>query len=439
MNRSITAGLLAGMFCILMALPAGMAFAQRELVDKVVAVVEDEPIFKSDLDQMVKQYMVQRGTGTLSDSQRAVMQKQALDELISNKLVLVQAKKLGIDVPFADVESNVDKALEENRRTLGGEKAFMKQLEAEGLTLEELKQLYREQIRNRMLIERVLARDIDRSKMQVTETELKRKYEEAKKDFPKRPAVVHLASILFSFQSSSKAQAEAKRTIESIRNSIETEGVDFAQAAKEFSEDPSKESGGDLGWLNLDDIQEQAFSDAARKLEVGDVSPPVMTAFGYHIIQLLERNDENGEVHLRHILVRVTPSDDDIEAVYRRAQEVREELGAGAPFDSMAIAHSDDSATASKGGDLGWLKVEDLPDFFRDVLKDMQPNDISPVLRESAGFRIVKLLDREREREYSFDEVKGELRKGLEQEKMNTIFENYINGLREQFYVDVRL
>lgn len=437
MSNTITRRTIFGALCLLLLIPAGTPFAQRALVEKVVAVVEDEPIFLSDLEQMVKQYMVQRGTGTVTDSQKMVLEQQALEELISNKLVLVQAKKLGLDIPFSDVESNVDRAIEENRRTLGSEEAFMNQLQSEGLTLEELKQLYREQIRNRMLIERVLARDINREKMQVTDAELVRKYEEKKADFPKRPEVVHLASILFSFQSSANAQTEAKRSIEAIRESI-AGGMDFAAAAKQFSEDPSAEAGGDLGFLNLDDIQDRSFADAAGLLEAGEISPPVRTAFGYHLIQLLEKNETTGEVHLRHILVRVTPGDDDIEMVFKRAQTVREDIRNGAPFDSMAVLYSDDGATAPSGGDLGWLKFGDLPDFFRDVLREMKPGDISQVLRESAGFRIVHLLDREPEREYRYDEVKGELKKLLEQEKMNTIFEEYINGLRDRFYVDVR-
>lgn len=437
MNNQNTCRLIFGALCLLLVIPCGAPRAQRILVEKVVAVVEDEPIFLSDLEQMVKQYMVQRGTGTITDSQKMVLETQALEELISNKLVLVQAKKLGLDIPFSDVETNVDRALEENRRNLGSEEAFIKQLQAEGLTLEELKKLYREQIRNRMLIERVLARDIDRNKMQVTETELMKKYEEKKADFPKRPEVVHLASILFSFQSSTAAQAEARRSIETIRESI-AGGMDFADAARRFSEDPSAEAGGDLGFLNLDDIQERAFAEAAAELEPGEISPPVQTSFGYHLIQLLEKDDSTGEMHLRHILVRVTPGDDDIEMIFERAQAVREELRSGAPFDSLAMLFSDDGATAPNGGDLGWLKFGDLPDFFRDVLREMNPGDISPVLRESAGFRIVHLLEREPEREYRYDEVQGELRKLLEQEKMNTIFEDYIEGLRKKFYVDIR-
>ncbi|MBI4720838.1 MAG: peptidylprolyl isomerase [Chitinivibrionia bacterium] len=414
---------------------AGPLCAQKALVEKVVAVVEDEPIFLSELDQMVKQYMMQRGTTAATDAQRRVFEDQALEELIGNKLVLVQAKKLGLDVPFSDVERRVDQALEENRKLLGSEEAFTKQLEAEGLTLDELKQLYREQIRNRMLVERVLAKDIDRDDMQVGEAELQKSYEEKKGDFPKRPEVVHLASILFSFQSSAAAQAEARRAVEDILDKI-LGGMDFAEAAKKYSQDPGAPNGGDLGFMNPDDVQEKSFAEAALKLRDGEISPPVQTSFGFHLIQRVEKNDDRNELHLRHILVRIVPSDKDIESVFQKSTMVRELIAAGAPFDSLAGAYSDDEASASEGGDLGWLKVEDLPDFFMDMLRDMKPGDTSPVQRESQGFRIIRLLDREAEREYTFDEVKGELKKLLEQEKMDAIFEQYIQGLRKKFLVE---
>jgi peptidyl-prolyl cis-trans isomerase SurA len=432
-KRRVAIGIvLCAVFCM-----AGGLHAQRTVVEKIVAVVEDEPIFLSDLDQMVKQYMLQQGTSSVTAPQKEVLEQQALDELISNKLVLVQAKKLGLDVPFSEVETKVDQALEENKKILGGQEAFDKQLATEGLTLEELKKLYREQIRNRMLVERVLARDIDRNEMQVGEDELKKSYEERKGDFPKRPEVVHLASILFSFQSSADAQEKAKRAIEDILDQI-LGGMDFGEAAKKYSQDPSAPNGGDMGFLNLNDIREQSFVDAVGKLKAGEISPPVRTAFGYHLIQLLEKNDATNEVHVRHILVKVVPGEKDIESTFQKAAMVRKLIADGAPFDSLAEVYSDDDATASKGGDLGWLKVGDLPDFFKDMLKDMKLGDTSPVQRESQGFRIVRLLGREPERDYTYDEAKGELKKLLEQEKMDTVFEKYIQGLKKKFFVEIR-
>ncbi|MEJ2721371.1 MAG: peptidylprolyl isomerase [bacterium] len=413
------------------------AFAQKVVVDEVVAVVEDDAIFRTDVDQAVKQVLIQRGMTNLPGDDGTDLRDDALQELINNKLVVAKAKRLGITVSFAEVQSAVDRAINENKRQLGGEEAFNRQLAAEGLTLESLKKLYREQIENRMLVDRVLAAEIDRSTLQITDADLRTAFEKRKSDFPDRPAVVHLQTIFLGLESSETARQNALDKIREVQKRIAA-GEDFGELAREFSDDPSAERGGSLGRLKLEDLGNEEFARAAEALEVGQVSDPVLTPFGYHLIQLTARDPETGEVELRHILVRVKPADEDIASVFERANEIHQRLEQGAPFDSMAVKFSTDETTASKGGDLGWLRLGDLPEFFQDVLHGLEPGQISQVLREPTGFRIVKLVEREESRPYKFDEVKDELEKMVEQEKLAETYDSYLKELRNEFYVDIR-
>jgi peptidyl-prolyl cis-trans isomerase SurA len=415
----------------------GGARAQGTLVDRVVAVVEDDGIFQSDVDQGVKQILFQRGASSISVAERNDLEKQVLDELIKNKLVLAKANRLGISVSFAEVEKAVDRAIEENKKVMGSEQAFTRQLEAEGLTLESLKKLYREQIHNRMLVERVIAREIDRSSVSVSEDELKKAYDERKSGLPQRPSVVHLATIFVGVESSVPAREKAKATIDEVYKRV-LAGEDFAKLAKEYSEDPSAEAGGNLGKLKLSDLGNRAFAEAAAKLAVGEVSEPVLTPFGYHVINVTAADTTKDEVEIRHILVRVKTESQDVEQVYQSAQDVHRQLDEGAPFDSMAVRYSTDAASASSGGDLGWLRVSDLPEFFQDVLRDMKAGDYSPVLREPSGFRIVKLLEREEARPYTFEEVREELSKALEEDKLEGLYDGYVTKLKDEFYVEER-
>jgi peptidyl-prolyl cis-trans isomerase SurA len=423
------------MMIVLSLLPG--AHAKKELVDKIVAVVDDEAIFKSKVDQMVSQYMLQQGGGDVSEVQRSIIEKRVLEDLVGNTLIVVQARRLGVDVSFSEVEENVEKAIEQNRKMIGGDEAFNMQLMREGLTMDELKKLYREQIKNRMLVERVLAREINRDQAQISETDLRSYYEEKKDGLPKRPGVVHLSTIFIKFKSSSRASVATKQKLEDILNQIKA-GAAFTEMAKIHSEDPSAERGGDLGFLNLDDISDPAFVAAAKKLSPGEISPPVLTGFGYHLIQNVEENAVRNEVHLRHILIVAKPGDEDIAEIFKEAKDIRTQIESGVPFDTLAVRHSDDEATASKGGDLGWLKVADLPEFFREVLGDLKIGEVSQVLRESTGFRIVKLFGREEEREYQFEEVRDDLRNLVEQERLNTMYDDYIKSLRDKYYVDIR-
>lgn len=171
---------------------------------------------------------------------------------------------------------------------------------------------------------------------------------------------------------------------------------------------------------------------------MGEVSQPVLTSYGYHLIRVTEKREATGEVHLWHILVRAQPSDKDIEEVFQSANKIYEDLRAGASFDSLATRYNTDPA-AGENGDLGWVRVGELPQFFQDVLVDLYPGDISQVLRESTGFRIVKVVARDAARPYEFAEIRDDLKRLYDQEKFGDTYDAYVAGLRKKFSVDIRI
>jgi peptidyl-prolyl cis-trans isomerase SurA len=409
--------------------------APRELVDRVVAVVEDQAIFESDVEMLISQFMFQQGRTSLTDEERKELYDRILQEMISDKLIIAQAGRLEINIPFSTVEERVNQAIEDNKRALGGEEVFEKQLEREGFTLAGLKKLYREQIRNRMLVEEVLRMEIDRGNIDISEDSLRQFYNENESQFPQRPAVVHLQTIFLGLNAAENVRVDAKARIDEIHRRA-VAGESFSELAKTYSEDPSAPLGGDLGFVKPEDLAEKAFAETVAKLGIGEISDPVLTQFGYHIIQVTEKNPETGEVRIRHILIRLSASDEDVQRVYKQATSIREQIERGKPFEELADEYSTDP-NASEGGDLGWLKVDDLPQFFQDVLAGMKKGEVSQVLRESSGFRIVKLLDREDPRPYAFDEIKPELRRLYEQQKLEGLYADYVKGLRSKFNVVV--
>jgi peptidyl-prolyl cis-trans isomerase SurA len=419
----------------LMAALAAPSPAERELIDKIVAVVEDEAIFESDVAMLIAQMMVQQGRSSLTDAERKEIYDRILQEMISEKLVIAQAARLDVEIPFSAVEERVTQAIDENRRALGGEEAFIRQLEREGFTLESLKQLYRNQIRNRMLVDEVVRMEVDRGEIDIADAELRQFYEEKKADLPQRPAVAHLKTIFIGFDSSDQVQADTRAKIDDIYRRAMA-GESFPDLAKSYSEDPSAPMGGDLGFVEPEDLADQNLAAAVAGLGLGEISEPIKTAHGYHIVQVTEKNPDTGEVRIRHILVRISAGDEDVQELYSQATSIREQLQQGASFGDMARKYSTDP-NANEGGDLGWLKIADLPEFFRDVLSGMQPGDISQVLRESSGFRIVKLVDRESPRPYEYEEVKAELRRMYEGEKLEDIYKEYVEELRGKFNVVV--
>lgn len=424
------------MLAIVLVLTATSAAAEKQLVDRIVAVVEDEAIFASDVEVLVRQYLLQQGRTSISASERAELEQKVLTDLINDKLVIAQAGRLNVDISFSEVEEQVNKAIAENMNLLGGEEAFQQQLEREGFTIDSLKKLYREQVRNRMLVERVLQMEMRNQRAEVGDDELRAFYEERKDQLPLRPEVVHLRTIFIGFETSDNARRSAEARIREAYSRLQA-GEAFEDLAAEYSDDPSGKNGGDLGFLRPEDLREPTFAAAATALEVGEVSEPVLTAYGYHLIRVAEKRPDTGEMRIGHILARINPSDEDIAEVYESATAIYRELLAGASFDSLAGRYNTDPTTDAFG-DLGWLKVADLPDFFRDVLAEMTPGDISQVLRESSGFRIVKLEAREGERPYEYAEIVGELRRLYQQEFMGNTYADYIAELRKKFTVDLK-
>ena len=409
---------------------------QGQIIDRIVAVVEDEAIFESDVDQAVRQYFFQKGQTSVTPAERDQMFDEALQNIINDKLVIAQAGRLGIDVPFSDVETQVNKAIDDNVKQLGGQDAFNNQLDAEGLTLDELKKLYRTQIRNRMLVERVLQKDMNKEHKNPTEEDLRQFYEQNKSRLPMRPEVAHLKTIFLGFDTSTGSTGVAKKKIEAIRARI-VAGEKFEDVAKAESDDPSAALGGDLGFVKPEDLREPAFARAAASLKVGELSEPVLTVYGYHLIQVTDKHADTGEVRLRHILIRAEPTDKDVAEVFATANQIHSDLLAGASFDSLATRYNTDPA-ADKQGDLGWLRVSELPEFFQEVLTNLKPGDVSQVLRESTGFRIVKLVERDAERPYEFAEIKDELRQYYDQQSFGNSYDQYVKELRKKFQVEMR-
>jgi len=416
---------------------SGSPRAEREVIDRIVAVVEDEAVFESDVDQAVRQYLFQQGKTSVTPAERDTLFRDALDNLINDRLVIAQAGRLGIDVPFADVEAQVNKAIDENKRMIGGEEAFERQLETEGLTADELKRMYRVQIRNRMLVERVLQKDMTRQRGAVSDEELKKFYDEHRDRVPQRPEVVHLKTIFIGFETASDATSAAREKIVALRVRI-IEGADFGDVAKAESEDASAALGGDLGFLRPQDLREPALAAAATSLDLGQVSEPVFTVYGFHLVQITDRRPESGEVRMRHILVRAVPSEADVQKVFAGANSIYEDIRKGESFDSLAARYNTDPA-ATRNGDLGWLRVAELPEFFRDVLAGLKPGDVSQVMRETAGFRIVKLIERDAARPYEFSEIKDDIKRLYDQQMFSKTYDDYIADLRKRFPVEMRI
>jgi peptidyl-prolyl cis-trans isomerase SurA len=410
----------------------------EELIDRVIAVVEDRALLLSELEMEYRRYLFENKITSLPPEEEARLRAEFLDQLVAKLLLAVHAEQVGITVSDAEIDDELERALEDARTQAGGDEAFERELERAGMTELQLRTQWREQIRVRRLYEGLMRKEFWKEGA-VSEQEVRAYYREHQAELPRRPETVALAHILILPGSDEAAREAAKRKIEEIEKKIR-DGMDFAEAAKQYSEDPSAKFGGSLGFIRLEDIGSPPFEEAARKLVVGEMSPPVLTRFGWHLI-LLE--DVSGDqVKLRHILVKTGTGEADIEAAAERAEMVRQKLLDGADFAEMAAKYSDDDKTRDNGGVIeGEISLESLKgnyDYFLEMIKDLKPGEISPVIKEQDGFRIVKILSHTPARPYTFAEAKGSLEDMLRQQKLQQRVDEYVQELKKIYYVDVK-
>lgn len=411
----------------------------EELIDRVIAVVEDRALLLSELEMEYRRYLFQNKITSLPPEEEARLRAEFLDQLVAKLLMAVHAEQVGITVTDAEIDNDVERALEDARAAAGGDEPFERELERAGITELQLRTQWREQIRVRRLFEALMRKEIWKEG-EVTEQEVRAYYRDHREELPTRPETVTLAHIVILPGAAEETKEEAKRRIEKIEREIRA-GKDFAEAAKEYSEDPSSKFGGSLGFIRLEDLGSPPFEAAARKLIVGEMSPPVQTRFGWHLI-LLE--DVSGDqVKLRHILIKAGTGESEMADAARRAEKIRQDLLAGADFAETAARYSDDEKTRDAGGVIeGEISLESLKgnyDYFLEMIKDLQPGDISGVIKEEEGFRIVKIISRSPARPYTFAEARGTLEELIRQEKLQQRVDQYVQELKKIYYVDLKI
>jgi peptidyl-prolyl cis-trans isomerase SurA len=404
------------------------------VVDRIVATVEDRAIFKSEVDNEIKDLLVRTQRTSLPPDEEKSLREEVLNSLIATALLSIQADRDNLRVEDKELDAAVESWIEQKKTEIGGDEAFERQLAAEGLTMDTLRERYRENIKTLLLIKKIKLQKM-LPDVQVTEAEVREYYKAHLAEFPKKEPTVSIAYILIVPKPSDAVLAKALEKITTIEGKIKA-GEDFAAAAKEYSDCPSAKFGGSLGTLNLDELGNPTFADAARTVAVGTVSGPVLTEFGYHLIKI--EKVEGDQVTLRHILVRATPTPEDVEAASKLAGRIRDEIAGGADFAQEAAKYSGDYATKDKGGVFGAVEIKNLSDQFKEAIKDVPLGGIAPVIKEERGFRIVKILGRNDAGTYSYDEAKNQVRGLLTEQKVMEKMNAYVEELKKSYTIAIK-
>ncbi|WP_408606016.1 peptidylprolyl isomerase [Imhoffiella purpurea] len=417
---------------LLLSLSGAITQAATEELDAIVAVVNDDVVVRSELDKEIRlviPQMQQRGTPLPPEAQ---LRKQVLDRLILKHLQQQRAKELGIRVDDATLNEAMSNIANRNGLTLP---ELQVTLEAGGIDFDD----FREDTRSQILTSRLQSQEVVK-KIQVTDQEVDRFLAKESSRLVEREQV-RLQHILIALPENPSpaqikaAESKAKRLVTQLRA-----GADFASVAVRESDGRNALEGGDLGWFEMGAVP-SLVSDLAFTLAEGEISDPLRSPSGFHIIKLREIKaaapKSVTQTHARHILVRTNEivSDEDAK---RRLSQLRTRIQGGDDFETLARAHSDDTGSALKGGDLGWLNPGDTVPEFEETMNDLAPDQVSLPFKSPFGWHIVQVLER-RDQDTSSDIMRIKAREALQRRKAEEATEEWLRQLRDEAYVEIRL
>ena len=415
-------------------LPSRAPAQAPALVDRIVAVVNKEVITFSELNAAVasaERLLRRQGTAIPS---RAVLERQILERLVLDKAQLQKARDTGIRVDDLQLDRAVQRIAENNKMTLAD---FRSTLERDNVPFD----AWRQDLRDQILLSRLREREVE-DKIQVNDSEIDLFLEELKAN-PER-SEYNVSHILVrvpegaSPERIEEARARAQKALAEAR-----ESGDFARVAAGYSDAPDALEGGNLGWRQHERLPE-LFSAVLAKMKPGEVTEPLRSPAGFHLVKLNERREGGAsaapvtQTRARHILVRTSEVVSENEA-RRRLADLRERIVNGkADFAELAKVHSDDTGSAARGGELDWIYPGDtVPDFER-ALQELKPGEISQPVKTPFGYHLIQVLER-RASDVSQERRRLEARKVLRERKSEDAYQEWLRQLRDQAYVELRL
>jgi peptidyl-prolyl cis-trans isomerase SurA len=411
-----------------------VAVGAQEVVDRIVAVVENDPIFLSEVEEALEEDLYiksVRGEPLPVDStELTALQEEVLEGVIERRIVVAKARREGLEVTRTEVEDALDSWLSDLIEAAGSEAAFNAELERQAMTLQDFKAEYRDDVEEQLLVSRFMTqafRDVS-----VSDNRIRDFYDNKYDSIPEIPEVVGISHIIIIPRVPPEKEDRAIARVEDIVGELES-GEAFADVARNTSDDIlTRERGGLIGTVSLDDLQPD-LAEIAGRLEVGEVSEPVRTRYGIEIVRLDSRD---GDAYtLRHVFVRLHPDRADTIRAARLAQEVRDRIAAGESFESLARDYSDDSETRDNGGYVGEVEVEALDRSYQAALAELDPGEVSDLVRTERGFQILKLVSRTANRKPSFEEARGWIRSLIEARTREALFDEWLEEAREEIYV----
>jgi peptidyl-prolyl cis-trans isomerase SurA len=407
------------------------------VIDRIVAIVNDEAITARELQERTAFAMKQLAQQGTAPPPRGVVERQLLERLVTDRVQLQFAKESGLRVEDLELDRAIGRIAEQNKLTVP---QLRETLERDGVPFSK----FREDIRGEIVMSRLREREVD-NRIVVTESEIDALLASSGDD-TLRADEVNLSHILVVVPENARPeQVQARRARAEEARAQLTKGADFKQVAAAFSEAPDALQGGLMGWRAGERLP-TLFYDAVKAMKPGDVSDILRSANGFHILRLNERRATTAgaaklppsvqQTRVRHILLKTNELVSENDA-RNRLRTLKERLENKADFAELARAHSED-ASAAKGGDLGWILPGDTVPEFERAMDALKIGEISEPVRSPFGWHLIQVLERGVQ-DVSKERQRLAARQTLRARKSDEAYQEWVRQLRDRAYVELRL
>jgi len=409
--------------------------APGQLLDRVVAVVNDDVILKSELDQRVgeteRQIAAQNAGATLPPPD--VLRKQVLDQMVTVRIELEQAEARGITVSDDAVNQALTRIAARAQVTL---EQLPESLKQQGLDYATFRQDMRDQLVIQNLQQQVLGDELHISPQEIDD-QIRSNQSNSDSGTEYKLSQILIATPL---DPSPDDIATARKKADEIYQKLKA-GADFASTAIASSGDQQALMGGLIGWRKGAELP-SIFVNVVPQMKPGDFSEPIQSVSGFHIVKLddVKRSDAKmmvTQTHARHILIRTSAimSDDQAKA---KIENLYQQIKTGGDFATLAQQNSDDPGSARNGGDLGWLDPGTTVPEFQSVMDKLQPGELSEPFQTQYGWHILEVLGR-RQVDQTQENLKQKAYEAIFARKSEEVIQHWLNELKNSAFIEYHL
>lgn len=422
---------LVTLFTALSVLSFSQSLQAETLIDKVIAVVNDKVILKSELDSQVVTKRQELAAQNIPIQDLAALEAKVLDGMIMEALQLERAEQIGLQVSDDEINEQLQAIADKNNLSL---LALRNQLNIE---MADGFQRIRKAIKTKILIQKLRQAEVI-SQAHVTESEIAHYLQRQKLE--NSQVEVKLSHILIEIpDSATPAQREsALQKAQGLHQRIQS-GEDFGQLAVRYSNGSKALNGGDLGWLKQDEIP-TFFADAIRDLPPGKVSEIIQSPSGFHMIKLVDKRDMTSQAYQEYHLHRfiILSDDADPQNVPKNILNLAQSINSLGDFNALFEQFSDIPAEVNAQSDLGWKKIEAIPEAIRNPVMTLAKNRALTPIATHNGWMILFLEDTRLVDQALADQTQKAMQ-AIRVRKANEMFDLWLRRLKDEAFIEIRL